>query len=86
MPSGKNIDALGELKEKLAQLAPHTLMTKLGKHIRDAPLLDWLNPSEKPTQIVVPDVLTDLNTYVVETLDRCQSCHVNIDNPAFGAQ
>lgn len=72
------------LEERLGQLDPKTVWTKMGKTVRDAPLLDWLNPSEKPLQVVVPDVLTDLNTYVVETIDRCQSCHVNINDPAFG--
>jgi len=74
---------LNALKEKRGKLDPEGLWANLGDTIRDAPLLDWLNPYEKPDQIVVPQVLMDLNTHLIETIDRCRSCHVNIDEPAF---
>ena len=77
----RKIDAL---REKLDQLDPPTLWGKTGEKVRNAPLLDWLNPSEKPQQVVVPEVLMDLNTHLIESIDRCQSCHVNIDNPDLG--
>jgi cbb3-type cytochrome oxidase cytochrome c subunit len=73
---------INTVNERLATLNP-TGPAKLGKIIRDAPLLDWFNPSEKVQQVVVPGVHIDLNFMTVETVDRCQSCHVNIDNPAF---
>ena len=74
---------LNALTEKLNKLDPKKIDDKLGNTVRDMPLLDWMNPYEKPHQIVVPQVLMDLNTHLIETIDRCQSCHVNIDNPAF---
>ena len=70
------------LQERLAQLHP-TGVEALTKLIRDSPLLDWLNPSEKVQQVVVPEVLIDLNFMRVESIDRCHSCHFNIDKPAF---
>ncbi len=73
---------INTVDERLAQLNP-TGLAKLGQTMRNAPLLDWFNPSEKVQQVVVPGVRTDLNFLTVETIDRCQSCHVNIDNPSF---
>ena len=70
------------LTEKLEQLDPQG-GAKISHLVRNAPLLDWFNPSEKVQQVVVPDIRTDLNFLTVETIDRCTTCHVNIDNPAF---
>ncbi|MDX1682614.1 MAG: c-type cytochrome, partial [Phycisphaeraceae bacterium] len=70
------------LEEKLTKLDPQGV-AQIGKLVRDAPLLDWFNPTEKPQQVVVPDVRTDLNFLTVETIDRCQTCHFNISDPAY---
>lgn len=70
------------LREKLGQLDPKGLAA-LSEKIRNAPLLDWFNPSEKVQQVVTPDIRVDLNFLSVETVDRCVTCHVNIDKPAF---
>ncbi len=68
--------------EALAKVNP-TGAARIGALIRNAPLMDWFNPSEKPQQVVVPDVRTNLNFLTVETIDRCNSCHINIDNPRY---
>lgn len=70
------------LEDKLEELDPSGL-AKLGQELRNAPLLDWFNPTEKPRQVFVPDVRNDLNFLTVDTVDRCHTCHVNIDDPAF---
>lgn len=71
------------LEEKIAKLDTDTLGKKFTEAFRNAPLSDWFNPSQKVEQVVVPDVRTDMNFLTVETIDRCQTCHVNIDNPKF---
>ncbi len=71
------------LQEKIDKLEPDTLGKKFTEKFRNAPLSDWFNPDQKVQQVVVPDVRTDLNFLTVETIDRCQTCHVNIDNPKF---
>ncbi|MEX0774386.1 MAG: hypothetical protein WD042_01605 [Phycisphaeraceae bacterium] len=68
--------------EKLAAVNP-TGLAALGQTIRNAPLLNWMNPSETVQQVVVPGVRTDLNFLTTETIDRCASCHFNIDKPAY---
>ncbi len=70
------------IKETLAAVAPKGA-AKVSERIRNAPLLDWFNASERIEQVVVPDVLTDYNFVQVETIDRCTTCHVNIDDPVF---
>ncbi len=70
------------LADKLAKLNPHGLGAA-GEKLRNAPLIDWFNPSEKIEQVIVPGVRTDLNFLTVETADACQSCHINIDKPEF---
>jgi hypothetical protein len=70
------------LRDKLSELNPPGL-AKYSERVRNAPLLDWFNPSEKVQQVVAPDIRIDLNYLAVETIDRCNTCHVNIDSPAF---
>jgi cytochrome c2 len=70
------------LADKLAKLQPGGLGL-VGEKARNAPLLDWFNPSEKIQQVIVPGVRTDLNFLTVETADACQTCHTNIDRPEF---
>jgi len=71
------------LADKLSKLAPDNIASKFGENLRNAPLLDWFNPSEKIEQVIVPGVRTDLNFLTVETADACQTCHINIDRPEF---
>ncbi len=51
-------------QERLGQLRP-TGAAKLTETIRNAPLLDWMNPSLKPQQDVVPEIRTDYNFLTV---------------------
>ncbi len=71
-----------DFKSKLAELEP-TGAAFIGSKLRNSPLLDWANPSLQVKQEVTTDVLTDYNFMMVETVDRCMTCHVNIDKPAF---
>ncbi len=73
------------LKKKLNSLAPQTLIGKVSAIARgDIPLLQFVNPSEAVKQQVIPDVLTDLGGFkTVPAIDRCVTCHVNIDKRDF---
>ncbi len=78
-----NLKRLGDsIQEKLKKINPQGL-AQISHQVRNAPLLDWFNPTEKVQQVVVPQVRTDLNFLTVETIDRCNTCHINIDKPAF---
>ncbi|MGB7156726.1 MAG: c-type cytochrome [Tepidisphaeraceae bacterium] len=72
------------LNKKLAALEPKSLPAKLSAHLRATPLLQFINPSERARQVVLPDVQTDLGGFKrVESIDRCTTCHVHIDNRDF---
>ena len=71
-----------DFEAKLADLNPKGVAW-VGEMVRDAPLLDWLNSSLRVEQAVVPGIHTDYNFMTVETIDRCKTCHVNIDDPKF---
>ncbi len=70
------------LEAKLARLDPHG-PALIGQKARNAPLIDWFNPSEKIEQDIIPGVRTDLNFLSVETTDACRTCHLHIDRPEF---
>jgi cytochrome c551/c552 len=78
------------LEKKLVTLDPasqHGLKGWLGlasSKIRATPLLQFVNPSERVAQVVLPDVQTDLGGVKrVESIDRCMTCHVNIANKDY---
>src|SRR6266550_126526 len=49
----------------------------------NAPLLDFLAPTIKINQLILPDVVDDVNFKTVPKMDRCTTCHLGIDNVAF---
>lgn len=59
------------------------ILGKISQPLRDAPLLDFLNPSEKPASLYLNDVQTDVAFMKITTVDRCTTCHVNIGNKDF---
>ena len=69
-------------REKLKQVNPQG-WAKIGQEMRNAPLLNWFNPTDGVKQVVTTAVRTDMNFVTTETTDRCATCHVNIDKPAF---
>ena len=72
----KAVDRLGR---KLATIGPSFFNTLL----RNQPLLDFMAPSERVQQVVMRTVLEDVNFVQVPRVDRCQTCHVNIDRPGY---
>jgi cytochrome c551/c552 len=73
------------LKKKYATLAPNNIFARSSEIMRNFPLLNFVNPSEKPLQIVLPDVQTDVAFMKITTIDRCTTCHMNINKKEFGA-
>ncbi|HZN64928.1 MAG TPA: cytochrome c, partial [Tepidisphaeraceae bacterium] len=56
---------------------------RLSQFIRGQPLLQFINPAEKVQQDVLQDVRTDVAFQKITTIDRCRTCHVNIDDEDF---
>ena len=79
----KQIDDLGaeqaRLSKRLTVIAPSVLKD----YFRDAPLLDFMAPTIKVQQIILPNVVDDVNFIRVPKMDRCQTCHLAIDKKGY---
>ncbi|MBS10074.1 MAG: hypothetical protein CME19_00545 [Gemmatimonadetes bacterium] len=50
---------------------------------RNMPMLDFISPTVKIRQIVLGDLKNDINFITVPKVDRCNTCHVNIDRKGY---
>jgi hypothetical protein len=67
------------LRKRLDVVAPSALKD----YFRNAPLLDFMAPTIKIQQIILPNVLDDVNFTKVPKMDRCQTCHLAIDQKGY---
>jgi mono/diheme cytochrome c family protein len=51
--------------------------------IRNAPLMDFMAPTIKVQQIILPNVVDDVNFIRVYKMDRCATCHLAIDKKGY---
>ncbi len=68
-----------KLETYLAQIGP----SFANDYFRNVPMLDFISPTEKVIQVVIPDLHEDLNFLTVPRVDRCQTCHLSIDKAGF---
>ena len=68
-----------KMESYLAQIGP----SFTNDYFRNLPMLDFISPTEKVIQVVVPDLHEDLNFLSVPRVDRCQTCHLAIDKAGF---
>src|SRR6202040_3765848 len=80
---GKQIDEMNaeqtRLRKRLDVIAPSALKD----YFRNAPLLDFMAPTLKIQQIILPNVVDDVNFIRVAKMDRCQTCHLAIDKKGY---
>ncbi len=69
----------GRLRKRLDVLAP----SMVKDYFRNAPLLDFMAPTLKVQQIILPNVVDDVNFTKVPKMDRCQTCHLAIDKKGY---
>jgi cytochrome c2 len=50
---------------------------------RNAPVFDFLNPSERIDQIILSNLYNDQPFKAIPRVDRCKTCHQGIDNKAY---
>jgi mono/diheme cytochrome c family protein/predicted nucleic acid-binding Zn-ribbon protein len=67
------------IKKQLDVLAPSLVKD----YFRNAPLLDFMAPTIKIQQIILPNVVDDVNFIRVPKMDRCQTCHLAIDKKGY---
>ncbi len=79
----KQIDELTaeqtRLRKRLDVIAPSAVKD----YFRNAPLLDFLAPTIKIQQVILPNVVDDVNFIHVPKMDRCQTCHLAIDKKGY---
>ena len=67
------------LHKRLDVIAPSLVKD----YFRNAPLLDFMAPTIKVQQIILPNVVDDVNFIRVPKMDRCQTCHLAIDKKGY---
>ena len=72
------IKMMKDLEDRLLRL--NREKPQLANAIRNAPMLDFFDPTIKVQQQVIPAILNDMNFAKVEKVDRCHTCHRGIDN------
>ena len=79
----KQIDEMtaeeARLQKRLDVIAPSAVKD----YFLNAPLLDFLAPTLKIQQIILPNVVDDVNFIRVPKMDRCQTCHLAIDKKGY---
>ncbi|MCR9203450.1 MAG: c-type cytochrome [Halobacteriovoraceae bacterium] len=81
-------DAIEDMTGKRDLIAKALKKTKMGPifAIRNAPLVDYLDPTLKIEQIVLENITEDRYFQQVPRVDRCITCHTFIDKPGFEDQ
>jgi mono/diheme cytochrome c family protein len=67
------------LRSRMNVIAPSAVKD----YFRNAPLLDFMAPTIKVQQIILPNVVDDVNFIRVPKMDRCQTCHLAIDRRGY---
>lgn len=90
---GKYTGEAATLQKQIDEM--HAESTRLGKRLdvlapsvvkdyfRNAPLLDFMAPTIKVNQILLPNVVDDVNFTRVAKMDRCTTCHLAIDKKGY---
>src|SRR5262249_44487779 len=78
----KSIEDLRAEQIRLRKVAEAQAPSATKDYFLNAPLLDFMAPTIKINQLILPDVVDDVNFKTVPKMDRCTTCHLGIDNVA----
>jgi cytochrome c2 len=67
------------LRNRLDVIAP----SPVKDYVLNAPLLDFMAPTLRIRQVILPNVVDDVNFIRVPKMDRCQTCHLAIDRRGY---
>ncbi|MBI4486793.1 MAG: c-type cytochrome [Acidobacteria bacterium] len=79
----KRIDEMNLEQTRLSNQLRVLEPSMLKDYFRDAPLLDFMAPTLKVRQVMLPNVVDDVNFVKVAKMDRCQTCHLAIDRVGY---
>jgi mono/diheme cytochrome c family protein len=84
--SGKLQGQITEMQQEQSRLSNRLRVLEpsaLKAYFRDAPLLDFMAPTLKVQQVILPNIVDDVNFVKVAKMDRCQTCHLAIDRVGY---
>src|SRR6185369_2118593 len=79
----KQIEEMNAEQERLGKRETVLKPSLVKDYFRNAPLLDFMAPTIKVQQIILPNVVDDVNFIRVPKMDRCQTCHLAIDKKGY---
>jgi mono/diheme cytochrome c family protein/predicted nucleic acid-binding Zn-ribbon protein len=80
---GKQIEDMHAEQARIQKLLDVLAPSVTKDYFRNAPLLDFMAPTLKIQQIILPNVVDDVNFIRVPKMDRCTTCHLAIDKKGF---
>jgi mono/diheme cytochrome c family protein len=80
---GKQIEEMHAEQNRLTKRLDVIAPSALKDYFRNAPLLDFMAPTIKIQQVILPNVVDDVNFIRVPKMDRCQTCHLAIDKKGY---
>lgn len=72
-----------ERKLKKSDPTQMSITNQIADRVRNLPVIDLANPSNKIEQIVLKDIQDNVNFLTVPKVERCTTCHLGIANPDF---
>jgi mono/diheme cytochrome c family protein len=75
----KQIAAMNAEQNRLRTLLRTIAPSVVKDYFRNAPLLDFMAPTIRINQLLLPNVVDDVNFTRVAKMDRCTTCHLAID-------
>jgi mono/diheme cytochrome c family protein len=79
----KQIDDMRSEESRLGKRLDVIAPSVVKDYVLNAPLVDFLAPSLKIQQVILPNVVDDVNFIRVPKMDRCQTCHLAIDKKGY---
>jgi cytochrome c2 len=80
---GKQIEDMQAEQLRLRKILDTIAPSAAKDYFLNAPLLDFMAPTIKIQQYILPDIVDDVNFKTVPKMDRCTTCHQAIDKVGF---
>jgi cbb3-type cytochrome oxidase cytochrome c subunit len=79
----KQLEDMHTEETRLRKLLDTVAPSAAKDYFLNAPLLDFMAPTIKIQQLILPNIVDDVNFKTVPKMDRCTTCHLSIDKKGF---
>jgi mono/diheme cytochrome c family protein len=80
---GKQLEEMHAEETRLRKVLDSVAPSAAKDYFLNAPLLDFMAPTIKIQQLILPNIVDDVNFKTVPKMDRCTTCHLSIDRKGF---